>query len=91
MQYLTDGRMKYIWFPYLGREQLFDLSTDPGETHDLAVTPDHTDELAAWRQRLIDLLTERGSRELIHDGKLRRLGLEENWSSPHYQPYGYPN
>lgn len=32
---VTDGRFKYIWFPDSGREMLFDLPSDPGETTDL--------------------------------------------------------
>ena len=30
MQYLTDGREKYVWFTQSGREQLFDLVRRPG-------------------------------------------------------------
>jgi arylsulfatase len=60
MQYLTDGREKYIWFPATGGEQLFDLVTDRQELHDLARDPAHSDRVAVWRQRLIDLLAERG-------------------------------
>ena len=33
---LADGRHKYIWRPKDGREQLFDLETDPREERDLA-------------------------------------------------------
>jgi arylsulfatase A-like enzyme len=33
---LRDGRLKMIHEIESGRSQLFDLSTDPGETHDLA-------------------------------------------------------
>ena len=53
MQYLTDGRMKYIWFPALGKEQLFDLSSDPYEQHDLRRDPAHAGTAALWRSRLI--------------------------------------
>jgi len=40
MQYLTDGRQKYISFAHDGSEQLFDLTIDPYEEHDLAADPD---------------------------------------------------
>ena len=54
---LTDGRWKYIWRPFTGAEQLFDLETDPGECRDLAAAqPDAT---AHWRRRLIDWLHDR--------------------------------
>lgn len=59
MQYLTDGRRKYIWLPRIGMEQLFDLEADPGETRDLANDPNHQDELRLWRERLIDELRRR--------------------------------
>jgi len=59
MQYLTDGREKYIWFPTTGDEQLFDLRADPGELHDLAHDPAHKEQLDLWRGRLIAELAER--------------------------------
>ena len=60
MQYLTDGKEKYIWFPVTGEEQLFDLTTDRQELHDLAADPACAERLAAWRQRLVELLGRRG-------------------------------
>ena len=33
---LTDGKIKYIWFFRTGEEQLFDLSKDLYELHDLS-------------------------------------------------------
>ncbi len=60
MHYLTDGKEKYIWFPYRGQEQFFDLTKDRSELHDLGTDPAHADRVATWRQRLIKLLGERG-------------------------------
>jgi len=60
MQYLTDGREKYIWFPVTGDEQFFDLTQDRTETRDLSKDPAQADRVARWRQRLIDLLGKRG-------------------------------
>ena len=57
---LTDGRMKYVYFAPDGRQQLFDLEKDPGETRDLAPLPEHRPALETWRRRLTDHLTERG-------------------------------
>jgi arylsulfatase A-like enzyme len=60
MHYLTDGQTKYIWFPVTGQEQLFDLAHDRQELHDLAGDPAWSEERVRWRDRLIDLLAERG-------------------------------
>ena len=59
MHYLTDGHWKYIWFPRLGTEQLFDLQHDPSECADLAADPQHADDLYRWRHALIEVLAPR--------------------------------
>lgn len=66
-QTLTDGRRKYIWFPATGREQFFDLTTDPAELRDLAA--ERTDEVAAWREKMIDTLRDRPE-GFVADGRL---------------------
>jgi len=60
MQYLTDGREKYIYFPVTGREQLFDLQRDRQELHDLAAEAGSADRLEHWRGLLIERLGARG-------------------------------
>jgi len=60
MQYLTDAREKYIWFPVTGEEQFFDLVNDRQELHDLAKDPASSERVALWRRRLIELLGRRG-------------------------------
>ncbi len=60
MQYVTDGREKYIWFPHTGQEQFFDLQADPGETRNLVQEPVYEDKVTTWRQRLIRELAKRG-------------------------------
>ncbi len=50
---LTDGRVKYIYHAFSGREQLFDLARDPNEMADLAAAPAHAATLKLWRSRLI--------------------------------------
>lgn len=54
---VCDRRWKYITYPQVGREQLFDLETDPHERRDLSQSPDSTaerDRLSAqldqWRR-----------------------------------------
>jgi arylsulfatase A-like enzyme len=59
MQYLTDGKHKYIWFPRLGTEQLFDLTADPGECRDLVQDEGSRAELLKWRERLVRILEKR--------------------------------
>jgi len=56
--FLADGRMKYIWRPHDGREQLFDLEKDPQELHDLA-TPENSAQVEPWRKRLVAHLANR--------------------------------
>ena len=66
MQYLTDGRRKYIWWPGRGVEQYFNLEEDPDELVDLASDPRCAEEIAAWRDRLVAEL--RGRPERFTDG-----------------------
>ena len=56
---LTDGREKYLWRPLDGSEQLFDLSVDPNEMHDLSTVPAARAELEKWRERLVRRLAGR--------------------------------
>lgn len=66
---LTDGRWKYIYHAFDGREQLFDLGSDPGETRDLAPSSAHASTLKDWRRRMVEHLAERGEK-WVKDGKL---------------------
>src|SRR5699024_6416181 len=59
MQYVTDGKTKYIWFPRIGAEQLFDLVNDPYEYEDLIETERYQDVLSLWRERLVTILEQR--------------------------------
>ena len=66
-QALFGSRMKYVWRPATGTEELFDLTADPNELVNLAaVRPDVT---AAWRRRLVERLAGRPE-GFVHDGKL---------------------
>jgi len=59
MQYLTDGREKYIWLTLTGQEQLFDLTQDPQELDDLAGDPGAKGRLELWRSRMVEELAPR--------------------------------
>jgi arylsulfatase A-like enzyme len=73
MQYLTDDRWKYIYYPGDGHEQLFDLATDPDEMHDLASDSGHAGEIARFRALLVDELRDRPE-GFVRDGTLRPIG-----------------
>ena len=51
MQYVTDGRFKFIWLPRIDVEQFFDLERDH---------PERQDEVAQWRGHLVRELAARG-------------------------------
>lgn len=66
LQWLTDGRQKYVWFSGTGREQLFDLDADPTELCDLSAQAGAQEALAGWRSRLVRELA--GCEEGFSDG-----------------------
>ncbi len=70
MQFLTDGKEKYIWYTLTGEEQLFDLVDDPDELHDLSADSKRGDRLLLWRARMVDELAERKRDGLCEDGQL---------------------
>lgn len=61
LQWLTDGREKYIWHSGGGEEQFFDLQNDPKELNDLVPSsnPDIAERLSYWRSAMIEELKER--------------------------------
>lgn len=67
MQWLTDGREKYVWLSGSGTEQLFDLTCDPQELNDLMRTPQGGSRAARWREALIAELA--GREEGFTDGQ----------------------
>jgi arylsulfatase A-like enzyme len=72
MQYLTDGKRKYAWFPARDEEQFFDLEQDPREMRELSQDASRRDEVACWRSSLVRELA--GRPEGFSDGKeLKRL------------------
>ncbi|MEJ2702646.1 MAG: sulfatase-like hydrolase/transferase [Sedimentisphaerales bacterium] len=79
---LTDGRFKYIYYAYDGREELFDLVNDPNELHNLSADPAGKSTLLQWRQRMVEHLSERGE-EFVSEGKLT-LRKKRLLYSPHY-------
>lgn len=60
MQYVTDGKEKYIWFHHTDREQFFDLSEDPMECRNLIDDPGKRSRIGVWRKRLAEVNETRG-------------------------------
>jgi len=79
---LTDGRHKYVYYAPTGEQQLFDLRNDPAEQRDLAKRAKHRAPLAAWRDRMIAHLSERGEPYVV-DGDLG-IRPKAQVYSPHY-------
>mgnify|MGYP003877252995 CR=1 FL=1 len=79
---LTDGKTKYIFHAFDGREQLFDLVADPMERNEI------TEEarLRPWRERLIAHLEPRGG-FYVKGGKLA-LRPQGQKHSPNYPSPG---
>ena len=73
MQYLTDGRRKYIWYPGTGSQHYFDVDNDPREMEDLSASPEHRADIEEWRARLALELDGRPE-GFVEDGKLRVTG-----------------
>lgn len=67
--YMTDGKFKYIWFSQSGEEQLFHLTDDPDELHNLAADPGYSSDLKMWRSKLIAELNGR-EEGYVCEGKL---------------------
>lgn len=68
VQYLTDGKEKYIWYTSTGEEQFFDLFNDPNELHNLAEATDSKERVLLWRERMIAELAKRPE-DGLSDGK----------------------
>lgn len=69
IQWVTDGRIKYVWGSAEGVEQLFDLEADPTESHNLSASEQHAELLKEWRAKLIHDLTGR-EEGFVEDGHL---------------------
>jgi arylsulfatase A-like enzyme len=67
VEFVTDGKEKYIWYSQTGREQFFVLEDDPTECCDRVNDPAVAGRVAEWRERLI--ITLQGRPEGFTDGK----------------------
>ena len=69
MQYVTDGRQKFIWLPRMNVEQFFDLQDDPTECNNLIDEPSWQTTIDLWRQRMVDEFIRRDCGWVV-DGRL---------------------
>ena len=58
-QCLTDGKEKFIWYVRDGREEFFDLSSDPREEKNLIRSAEKSDRVGWWRSELVRVLRDR--------------------------------
>ena len=83
MQFVTDGRYKYVWLPRADTEQFFDLETDPGELHNRIYDNAMHPHIECLRNYMINVLGMRDN-GMVKD---RQLVSQENMPpqvSPHY-------
>jgi arylsulfatase len=85
--FLTDGQMKYIWFSGSGREQLFDLSCDPNELHNITSDTNGEEQVSPWRNRLVDILEKRP--EGFVEAEKLIAGRDHEAVMPGYDPDNY--
>lgn len=57
--FVTDGKEKYVWFSYTGKEQYFDLTKDPEERKNLIEHSSYQQRIQHLRQFLINCLKDR--------------------------------
>jgi arylsulfatase A-like enzyme len=69
MQFVTDGKRKFIWLPRINEEQFFDLEQDPGECNNLIEDTNRQQEILKWRGFLVNELSERDC-GWVRDGAL---------------------
>jgi hypothetical protein len=68
MQYLTDGKRKFIREPGVGRELFFDPEADPQERQNLIDARERAEEIGIWRDRLVERLRYSPSRSYCEAG-----------------------
>jgi len=73
---ITDGIWKYIYSEANATEELYDQTTDPGETVNLALDPPHHDRCRSMRRELVQLATELGDTAIMDGNDLRSTPLD---------------
>ena len=66
-----EGKIKYVFRAFFGDEQLFNLTADPQESHQLAGIPEFDGTLKRWRQKLVaQFERENRGKSWVANGKL---------------------
>jgi arylsulfatase A-like enzyme len=84
MQYVTDGKTKYVYYPGTGQEELFDLESDPAELENLVADHACADLRLMWRRRLVEELDGRPE-GFVDGGKLAVTGTSASPCLPGYE------
>jgi len=71
MQFLTDGKEKYIWEPGYAKQYFFDLIEDPEERRNLASEPGQDARIQPWCDQLVEILRDR-EEGFVQDDRLVR-------------------
>lgn len=69
---LTDGKIKYVWRFSTGKEELFDLTKDPQENHNVIHDKRYKKVYMQLKNAMIEHLSERGD-EFVRNGELQTL------------------
>lgn len=75
---LSDGRWKLIRYPHVDRTQLFDLQTDPYETKDLSVLPEHAGRIQDMLAKLAAEMKADGDSDPLTAAKI----VPAEWKAP---------
>ncbi|MGL4852094.1 MAG: arylsulfatase [Phocaeicola sp.] len=81
---LTDGNYKYVWNYTSGKEEFFNLQTDPHELKNGIENPAYKESIEIWRNYMVEHLTERGEKWVSKEGKL--LVHSSVLKSPYFTP-----
>ena len=82
MQYVTNGKYKFIWMPKTNIKQFFDLQKDPSECKNLIKDESYSTEIAIWHSYLVMELENRGC-GMTQNGKL----IQQSTTNPLISPY----
>lgn len=72
MQYVTNGKFKYVWLPARGQARAFDLVNDPCEQTDVIDDANYNKQIHNAQNFLIDQLANRPE-GFVKDGSLIKL------------------